>query len=198
MKTSRKTWASRGPTAPSWWARPPCGHGSRFVKRKVREHPAKAVQRAESKYVKATADYHFRMAAQEHPKCPATPFPGCGAGNRLKKQYQKRAREAVKDRAAGAAKKTAAATKRPGQKAVGFVKRHPVGVVLALACVLLLFMMQSCSSSLVTLGKRRGGRGGRDYLPIPGRGMLAAEAGLCGNGGGAPGLPGQLRKHPRL
>ena len=27
-------------------------HGSRFVKRKVREHPAKAVQRAESKYVK--------------------------------------------------------------------------------------------------------------------------------------------------
>ena len=32
-------------------------HGSRFVKRKVREHPAKAVQRAESKYVKATADY---------------------------------------------------------------------------------------------------------------------------------------------
>lgn len=24
-KTSRKTWASRGPTAPSWWARPPCG-----------------------------------------------------------------------------------------------------------------------------------------------------------------------------
>ena len=33
------------------------------------------------------------------------------------------------------------------------MKRHPVGVVLALACVLLLFMMQSCSSSLVTLGK---------------------------------------------
>ena len=24
-KTSRKTWASRGPTAPSWWASPPCG-----------------------------------------------------------------------------------------------------------------------------------------------------------------------------
>ena len=56
-------------------------HGSRFVKRKVREHPAKAVQRAESKYVKATADYHFRMAAQEHRKCPATRFPGCGAGS---------------------------------------------------------------------------------------------------------------------
>ena len=69
--------------------------------------------------------------------------------HRLKKQYQKRAREAVKTGAAGAAKKTAAATEKAGAKAVGFVKRHPVGVVLALACV------------------------------------------LCG-------LPGQLRKHPRL
>ena len=48
-------------------------HGSRFVKRKVREHPAKAVQRAESKYVKATADYHFRMAAQEHPEMSGNP-----------------------------------------------------------------------------------------------------------------------------
>lgn len=43
-------------------------HGSRFVKKKIREHPAKAVQRAESKYIKATADHHFRVAAQEHPE----------------------------------------------------------------------------------------------------------------------------------
>ena len=43
-------------------------HGSRFVKRKIREHPAKAVRKAESKYIKATADYHFHTAAQEHPE----------------------------------------------------------------------------------------------------------------------------------
>ena len=79
---------------------------------------------------------------------------------RLKKQYQKRAREAVKTGAAGAAKKTAAATEKAGAKAVGFVKRHPVGVVLALACVLLLFMMQSCSSLPGDAWQRRGGRGG--------------------------------------
>lgn len=39
----------------------------RYGKRKVREHPTKAAQRAQSKFTKATADYHFRMAAQEHP-----------------------------------------------------------------------------------------------------------------------------------
>ena len=58
--------------------------------------------------------------------------------HRLKKQYQKRAREAVKTGAAGAAKKTAAATEKAGAKAVGFVKRHPVGVLAGhRRCVLL-------------------------------------------------------------
>ena len=52
--------------------------------------------------------------------------------HRLKKQYQKRAREAAKTGAASAAKKTAAATEKAGAKIAGFVKRHPVGVLLAL------------------------------------------------------------------
>ena len=155
-------------------------HGSRFVKRKVREHPAKAVQRAESKYVKATADYHFRMAAPEHPEMSGNPVSRMWRKHRLKKQYQKRAREAVKTGAAGAAKKTAAATEKAGAKAVGFVKRHPVGVVLALACVLLLFMMQSCSSSLVTLGNAGAGAVGATTYPSQDEEMLAAEASYCG------------------
>ena len=100
--------------------------------------------------------------------------------HRLKKQYQKRAREAVKTGAAGAAKKTAAATEKAGAKAVGFVKRHPVGVVLSLACVLLLFMMQSCSSSLVTLGNAGAGAVGATTYPSQDEEMLAAEAAYCG------------------
>lgn len=54
-------------------------HGKRFVQKKIRQHPAKAVQRAESKYVKATADYHSAWPPRNTRKCPATPFPGCGA-----------------------------------------------------------------------------------------------------------------------
>lgn len=54
-------------------------HGSRFIKKKVREHPAKAVHKAESKYIKATADYHSAWPPRSTRKCPAIPFPGCGA-----------------------------------------------------------------------------------------------------------------------
>ena len=154
--------------------------GSRFVKRKVREHPAKTVRKAESKYVKATADYHFRMAAQEHPELSGNPASRMWRKHRLKKQYQKKAREAAKTGAAGAAKKTAAATEKVGAKAVGFVKRHPVGVLLALACLLLLFMMQSCSSSLVTLGNAGAGAVGATTYPSQDEEMLAAEAAYSG------------------
>ena len=154
--------------------------GVRFAKKTLREHPAKAVQRAESKYVKATADYHFRMAAQEHPEMSGNPVSRMWRKRRLKKQYQKRAREAVKTGAAGAAKKTAAATEKAGAKVAGFVKRHPVGVLLALACVLLLFMMQSCSSSLVTLGNAGAGAVGATTYPSQDEEMLAAEAAYVG------------------
>lgn len=155
-------------------------HGKRFVQKKIRQHPAKTVQRAESKYVKATADYHFRMAAQEHPEMSGNSVSQMWRKHRLKKQYQKRAREAAKTGAASAAKKTAAATEKAGAKIAGFVKRHPVGVLLALACVLLLFMMQSCSSSLVTLGNAGAGAVGATTYPSQDEEMLAAEAAYSG------------------
>ena len=51
-------------------------HGSRFVRRKVREHPAKVVRKAEARYTKYTADYHFHTAAQEHPELTKNaPYP---------------------------------------------------------------------------------------------------------------------------
>ena len=135
-------------------------HGSRFVKKKIREHPAKAVQRAESKYIKATADHQFCVAAQEHPEL------GQNAWKRFwqKRQYHKQARQ------------TAGATEKAGAQAVGFIKRHPVGVLLALACVLLLFIMQSCSSSLVMLGNSGAGAVGATTYPSKDEDILGAEA----------------------
>ena len=153
--------------------------GSRFVKKKVREHPAKAVRRAESKYIKATADYHFKMAAQEHPEMTRSPVSRMWRRHRMRKQYQKQAKRAGKY-GAGAAKKTAAATEKAGAQAVGFIKRHPVGVLLALACVLLLFMMQSCSSSLVMLGNSGAGAVGATTYPSKDEDILGAEAAYAG------------------
>lgn len=91
-------------------------HGSRFVKRKVREHPAKAVQRAESKYVKATADYHFRMAAQEHPEMSGNPVSRMWRKHRLKSSIKSgRGRRSRPGRQARR-KRQPPPRKRPGQR----------------------------------------------------------------------------------
>ena len=152
-------------------------HGSRFVKRKIREHPARAVQKAEARYVKRTADYHFYTAAQEHPELSKNFFAQYWQKQRNRKQYQKRAKEAAKQ-GAKAAGKTAAATEKLAVKAAGFVKRHPAGSVIALACILLVFLVQSCSSSLVTIGNA-GALGATTY-PSEDGDMLGAEAAYTG------------------
>ena len=41
---------------------------SRYVKRKVREHPAQMVQRAEFRHRKAVVDYQYRVAVEKHPE----------------------------------------------------------------------------------------------------------------------------------
>ena len=154
-------------------------HGSRFLKKKVMEHPAKAVRKAESKYIKATADYHFHAAAQEHPELTKNALSRFWQKKRLRKQYQTRAKEAAKQ-GARAAEKTAVTTEKLAVRAVGFVKRHPVGCLLALACILLVLVMQSCSSSLVTLGNSAIGAVGASTYPCEDGDMLGAEAAYCG------------------
>jgi len=153
-------------------------HGSRFVKRKIREHPAKAVQKAESRYIRATADYHFHTAAQEHPELSKNALSRFWQKRRLRKRYQKQAKEAAKY-GAQAAGKTAVTTEKLAARAVGFVKRHPVGCLLALACVLLVLVMQSCSSSLVTLGNSTIGAVGASTYPCEDGDLLGAEAVYC-------------------
>ena len=154
-------------------------HGSRFVKRKVREHPARAVSRAEAKYQKAAADYHFHTAAQEHPELSQNYFTRYWQKQRLRRQYQKRAKEAAKQ-GAKAAGKTAAATEKLTARAAGFVKRHPVGCLLALACVLVIVLLQSCSSSLVSIGNAGAGALGATTYPSEDEAILGAEAAYAG------------------
>ena len=154
-------------------------HGSRFVKRKIREHPAKAVQKAESRHIKATADYHFHTAVQEHPELSKNALSRFWQKRLLRRRYQKQAKEAAKY-GAQAAGKTAVTTEKLAARAVGFVKRHPVGCLLALACVLLVLVMQSCSSSLVTLGNSTIGAVGASTYPCEDGDMLGAEAAYCG------------------
>ena len=153
-------------------------HGSRFVRRKVREHPAKVVRKAEARYTKYTADYHFHTAAQEHPELTKNALTRYWQKQRLRRQYRKQAKEAAKQGAA-AAGKTATAAEHLTARAVEFVKSHPAGAVVAVLCVLLLFAMQSCSSTMLMLGNAGAGALGASTYPCEDRDMLAAEAAYC-------------------
>ena len=153
-------------------------HSSRYVERQIRQHPAKAVQKAESRHIKATAVYHYRKTVEEHPEMRGSALSRYWQKQRLKRQYAKQAREAAKQ-GAKAAEKTAVTTEKLAARTVAFVKRHPVGVLLFLACFLLLVMMQSCMSSLVTLGNGAAGAIGASTYAAEDADLLGAEAAYC-------------------
>ena len=77
--------------------------GRRKLRKAIREHPAKAVERAESKHIKSTADYYYRKTVEEHPEMQEG-----GAVSRylqkqkIKRQYAKQAREAARQTAKAA------------------------------------------------------------------------------------------------
>ncbi len=153
-------------------------HGTRHVKKAIREHPAKAVRKAEARHIKATADYQFRAAALEHPELDKGAFSRHLQKRRIQKQYAKQARETAKQ-GAKAAEKTAVTTERLAVRAWGFVKRHPVGVIIALACCLLIFSLQSCVSSMASVGNGLVGAVAASTYPSEDGDMLGAEAAYC-------------------
>ena len=153
-------------------------HSSRYVKRQIRQHQAKAVQKAESRHIKATADYHYRKTVEEHPEMRGSTLSRYMQKQKIKRQYAKQAREAAKQ-TAKAAEKTAVTMEKLAARAVAFVKRHPVGVLLFLVCFLLLVMMQSCMSSLVTLGNGAAGAIGASNYAAEDADLLGAEAAYC-------------------
>ena len=151
---------------------------ARTVRQAVRDHPAKAAARAERRYVKATAEHRFQVELEKHPDLGKNALARFAQKQRQKRQYAKQAREAAKQ-GASAAEKTAVSAEKLAEKVAGFVKRHPGGVVIALACVLLLFTVQSCASSLVTLGNGIIGGIGASTYPAQDGDMLGAEAAYC-------------------
>ena len=152
---------------------------SRYVKKQIREHPAKAVQKAESRHIKATADYQYRATVEAHPEMQKG---GAVARyiqkQKIKRQYAKQAREAAKQ-TAKAAEKTVVTTEKLVARAVAFVKRHPVGVLLFLACFLLRVLRQSCMSSVLTIGNGVAGAIGASTYAAEDADLRGAEAAYC-------------------
>ena len=125
--------------------------GRRKLRKAIREHPAKAVERAESKHIKATADYYYRKTVEEHPEMQEG-----GAVSRylqkqkIKRQYAKQAREAARQ-TAKAAEGTASVTGKLTEKVSAYIKEHPGGLLLLLAA-----LTMRCHRAV---GRREFGRG---------------------------------------
>lgn len=153
--------------------------GRRKLRKAIREHPAKAVERAESKHIKATADYYYRKTVEEHPEMQEG-----GTVSRylqkqkIKRQYAKQAREAAQQ-TAKAAEGTASVTGKLTEKVSAYIKEHPGGLLLLLAAFLLLVVLQSCMSSLVTVGNGVAGAIGASTYAAEGADLLGAEAAYC-------------------
>jgi len=153
--------------------------GRRQLRKAIRKHPAKAVERAESKHIKATADYYYRKTVEEHPEMQES-----GAVSRylqkqkIKRQYAKQAREAARQ-TAKAAEGTASVTGKLTEKVSAYIKEHPGGLLLLLAAFLLLVVLQSCMSSLVTVGNGVAGAIGASTYAAEDADLLGAEAAYC-------------------
>ena len=153
--------------------------GRRKLRKAIRGHPAKAVERAESKHIKATADYYYRKTVEEHPEMQEG-----GAVSRylqkqkIKRQYAKQAREAARQ-TAKAAEGTASVTGKLTEKVSAYIKEHPGGLLLLLAAFLLLVVLQSCMSSLVTVGNGVAGAIGASTYAAEDADLLGAEAAYC-------------------
>ena len=153
--------------------------GRRKLRKAIREHPAKAVERAESKHIKATADYYYRKTVEEHPEMQEG-----GTVSRylqkqkIKRQYAKQVREAARQ-TAKAAEGTASVTGKLAEKVSAYIKEHPGGLLLLLAAFLLLVVLQSCMSSLVTVGNGVAGAISASTYAAEDADLLGAEAAYC-------------------
>ena len=153
--------------------------GRRKLRKAIRGHPAKAVERAESKHIKATADYYYRKTVEEHPEMQKG-----GALSRylqkqkIKRQYAKQVREAAKQGGKTAEKAVSSAGKLT-EKVVAYAKEHPVGLLAAALCLILMLSLQSCLSSMTTVGNGLVGAVAASTYPSEDADMLGAEAAYC-------------------
>ena len=124
---------------------------SRYAKRRIREHPARQVEKWEHKTMKAGADLHYQRMAQEHPELQSNFFSRMAQKWKIKREYAKQAREAARQtaKAAGAAATT---TEKAAAYAAQFVRRHKGGAIIVLLLFCLFLILNSVFSALPSLG----------------------------------------------
>ena len=128
-------------------------YGTRKVKEGYRSHklkPYRAAAKAEKAAFKANVDFQYHKALHDNPQIAGNPLSRFMQKQQIKRQYAKAARKGGAKTAQKAAENTRKAAKKTAEetkKAIAFVGRHPAGVCIAVAALLLFIMVSAGLSS---------------------------------------------------
>ena len=121
-------------------------YGTRKLKQGYRSHklkPYREAAKAEQAAFKANVNFQYHKALQENPQLTSNPFSRFMQKQKIKRQYAK----TVKKSGSATAKAAAGASQTAAKKAAAFAGRHPAGVIIAIAALLLFIMVSVGLSS---------------------------------------------------
>ena len=131
-------------------------YGTRKLKQGYRSHklkPYRKAAKAEKAAFKANADFAYHKVLYENPQLKSNPVSRIWQKQQIKRQYAKAARNGGKKGIKGAVQNTRRAAAKAAEKtkqAAAFVARHPAGVCIAIAALLLIIFvlagLSSCSA----------------------------------------------------
>ena len=128
-------------------------YGARKIREGYRSHklkPYRAAAKAEKAAKKANVNYLYHKTLHENPQLTSNPLSLFMQKQQIKRQYAKAAKTggaATAKKAAENTRKAAKKTAEETKKAVAFVGRHPAGVGIAVAALLLFIMVAAGLSS---------------------------------------------------
>ncbi len=143
----------RGRTNPRNWQSAAQSTGRGKSRQGYHSHklkPYRAAAKAEKAAFKANVDFQYHKALHDNPQIAGNPLSRFMQKQQIKRQYAKSARKGGAKTAQKAAENTRKAAKKTAEetkKAIAFVGRHPAGVCIAVAALLLFIMVSAGLSS---------------------------------------------------
>lgn len=121
---------------------------TRYTKRRIREHPARVVEKWEKKSIRANAKAQYTKFAQEHPELTNNPVSRFVQKQKIRRDYQKKARKAAKQ----GVKNTGSVAGKLARAVGSAVKRHSIIALLFLLFFAIFLIISSTFSALPVLG----------------------------------------------
>lgn len=121
-------------------------YGVRKLKQGYRSHKLKTyreAEKAEKAAFKANVNFQYHKTLHDNPQFTSNPLSRFMQKQQIKRQYAK----AAKKGGAATAKAAAGASQTAAKKAAAFAGRHPAGVIIAIAALLLFIMVSVGLSS---------------------------------------------------